>query len=83
MFLIILQGIVYRLVMRQALEAVLVGEARGDVLMQTRAWKLFFLVPLPSEPWRSLAEESSVDKSGSLQQRTVERVGRDECDQFH
>ena len=36
---------VYRLAMRQALEAVCVGEARGDVLMQTRAWKFFFLVP--------------------------------------
>ena len=36
---------VYRLAVRQSLEAVLVGEARRDVLMQTRAWKLFFSVP--------------------------------------
>ena len=35
---------VYRSAMRQALEAVLVGVARGDVLIQTKAWKLFFLV---------------------------------------
>ena len=27
------------------LEAVLVGETRGDVLMQTRVWKLFLLFP--------------------------------------
>ena len=39
-----LQG-VYRIAMRQALEAVNLGEERGDVLLQTRGWKLFFLVP--------------------------------------
>ena len=38
-----MQG-VHRIAMRQALEAAIVGEERGDVLLQTRGWKLFFLI---------------------------------------
>ena len=38
-----MQG-VYRCAMRHALDVVIVGESQGDVLAQTRAWKLFFLM---------------------------------------
>ena len=40
----LLQG-VCRLAMRQSLDALIIGDARVDSLMQTRAWKLFFLIP--------------------------------------
>ena len=35
----------YRTGMRQALDAVSLGEERGDDLLQIRGWKLFFLIP--------------------------------------
>ena len=38
-----LQG-AYRAAMRQALNAVILGEERSDVVLQIRGWKLFFLV---------------------------------------
>ena len=38
-----LQG-VYTVATRQALDALSLGEERGDVLLQTRAWMLFFLI---------------------------------------
>ena len=39
-----LQG-AYRATMRQALDAVIVGEERSDVMLQIKGWKLFFLIP--------------------------------------
>ena len=68
-----MQG-VYRCAMRHALDAVIVGESQGDVLAQTRAWKLFFLIPrmfLFRQPWRSGVQEGSDGQSGSLQQRSL------------
>ena len=68
-----MQG-VHRCAMRHALDAMIVGEPQGDVLAQTRAWKLFFLIPRvflfrPSR--RSGAQEGSDGQSGSLQQRSL------------
>ena len=58
---------VHRLAMWQALEAVLVGEAREDVLMH-KSLEVVLLcptdVPLPSA-WRSGARQSSLDQSRS------------------
>ena len=77
----------YRTRMRQALDAVSLGEERGDDLLQIRGWKLFFFaspdVSLPLQSGRPGSEEDIVSQSGPLPNGSVGPIGRDEPHQFH
>ena len=69
-----MQG-VYTTAMRQALDFVSLGEDRGDEELQSRAWKLFFLLPrmFLSRPCRgrSSAKKDVDGQVGSLPGRIV------------
>ena len=57
----------YRTGMRQALDAVSLGEEPGDDLLQIRGWKLFFALPdvsLPPQLGRPGSEQDIVSQSG-------------------